>query len=50
MCKLLDRLQEEANNLSNEQKVACGARGIIVDMVLKVNIERKEVVLDQIYK
>lgn len=50
MRNLLDRLQERANNLSNEQTVACGARGIIVDMVLKVNIERKEVVLDQLYK
>jgi len=50
MCNLLDKLQEKANNLSNEQKAACGARGIIVDIVLKVNVERKEVILDQIYK
>jgi len=50
MCNLLDRLQEKADKLSDEQKVACGARGIIVDIVLKVNLERKEIVLDQIYR
>jgi hypothetical protein len=50
MCNLLDKLQENANNLSNEQKSACGARGIIVDIVLKVNMELKEVTLDQLYK
>lgn len=47
---LFDRLQEKYGRLPKEEREKCGQNGIAADIFFKVDIDKKEVLLDRIYK
>ena len=47
---LFDRLQVEFDRLAEGEKARCGLRGVMVDISLRVDMQRREVALDKLYK
>jgi len=50
LSRLFDRIQDAFESLPEEHQKKCGYRGIAVDIVFKVDMARKEIILDRIYK
>lgn len=47
---LFDRLQYEFDHLAEEERAKCGLRGVAVEIALKIDMNKREVVLDKLYK
>jgi len=50
MSCLFDRIQQEFDLLPGWEKARCGLRGVAADISLHVDMSRKEVLLDRLYK
>jgi hypothetical protein len=48
--QLFDRFQATFDGLANEEKAKCGLCGIAADVSLKIDLEKREVILDKLYK
>jgi hypothetical protein len=47
---LFDRLQEKYGNLPQKEREKCGQNGVAADISFKVDMVKKEILLDRIYK
>jgi hypothetical protein len=50
MGRLFDRLQEGFDRLEAAKKARCGLNGVAAEIFFKVDLEKKEVVLDKLFK
>ncbi|MCX6674029.1 MAG: hypothetical protein NTY37_09655 [Methanothrix sp.] len=50
LCRLFDRLQEGFDRLSAVEKARCGLDGVAAEVFLQIDLEKKEVVLDKLFK
>ncbi len=48
--RLFDKLQEKYAMLPQEEKDKCGQNGVAADISFKVDMQKKEILLDRIYK
>ncbi len=47
---LFERLQHEFDHIALAEKARCGLRGVMVDISLRVDMQKREVSLDKLYK
>jgi hypothetical protein len=47
---LFDRLQEGLDRLGKEEKSKCGQWGVAVDVILRIDLAKKEILLDRLFK
>jgi len=47
---LFDRLQHGFDRLAEEERAKCGLRGVAVEISLKIDMRKREIVLDKLYK
>lgn len=50
LCRLFDRLQEAFARLEATEKASCGLDGVAAEIFLQIDLEKKEVVLDKLFK
>jgi len=50
LCGFFDRLQENYGRLPQEEREKCGRDGVAADFFFKVDMDKKEILLDRIYK
>jgi len=50
LCRLFDRLQEAFACLEATEKARCGLDGVAAEVFLQIDLEKKEVVLDKLFK
>ena len=50
LCRLFDRLQEAFACLEATEKARCGLDGVAAEIFLQIDLEKKEVVLDKLFK
>lgn len=47
---LFDRLQYGFDHLAEEERAKCGLKGVAVEIALKIDMKKREIVLDKLYK
>jgi len=50
LCRLFDRLQEAFARQEAAEKASCGLDGVAAEIFLQIDLEKKEVVLDKLFK
>jgi hypothetical protein len=50
LCRLFDRLQEGFDRLAADKKVRCGLDGVAFEISLQVDLEKRKIVLDKLFK
>lgn len=50
LCQLFDRLQEAISRLGEDEKARCGLDGVAVEVFLQIELEKREVLLDKLFK
>jgi len=48
--QLFDRLQSASDGLDESEKARCGLDGVAVEVVLQIDMEKKEILLDKLFK
>jgi hypothetical protein len=48
--QLFDRLQSASDGLDESEKGRCGLDGVAVELVLQIDMEKKEILLDKLFK
>lgn len=50
LCQLFGRLQSASEELDAAEKARCGLDGVAVEIVLQIDLEKKEILLDKLFK
>ena len=50
LCRLFDRLEEDFNRLGSAEKTRCGLDGVAFEVFLKIDLEKRIIVLDKLFK
>jgi len=50
LCRFFDRLQTASERLDADGKEQCGLDGVAVEVFLRIDLEKKEVLLDRLFK
>jgi CheY-like chemotaxis protein len=50
LCRLFDRLQEGFDRLGSAEKTRCGQDGVAFEVFLQIDLEKRKVVLDKLFK
>ena len=50
LCQLFDRLQSASEELDASEKARCGLDGVAVELVLQIDMDKREILLDKLFK